>query len=102
MRYATIAAALISAGCLLSGCVNETTTAGPYSPVPPPRPETIPPPPVTGTALLWMPGHWDWNGTGYIWQPGQYVPRDGHTNMFQPGFWQHTAAGWAWVPAHWM
>jgi hypothetical protein len=98
MRHPIIAAALISAAGLLSGCV----AANPYPPVPPPRPETIPPPPVTGTLLLWQPGHWNWTGDGYVWEPGEYVPRDGHSNLFMPGYWQQTAAGRTWVAPHWM
>ena len=96
-----LAAASLGA-TLLAGCATTTTTSGnPFPPVPAPMQETIPKPPVSGVALLWQPGHWDWNGTGYAWQPGEYVPAAGHGNLFQQGYWEQTPSGWRWDPAHW-
>jgi hypothetical protein len=92
--------ALFGAACLLAGCAASTTVA--YPPVPPPRPETIPNPPVSAAPLIWQPGHWNWTGAGYAWEPGMYVPQGSHSNMFMPGYWQQTSAGWTWQPAHWM
>ncbi|HUB49933.1 MAG TPA: YXWGXW repeat-containing protein [Acetobacteraceae bacterium] len=88
---------------LLAGCSGQSNTASalPFPPVPPPMQEAIPKPPVTGEQLLWQPGHWNWNGNGYVWQPGEYVPAAGHGNLFQTGYWEQTATGWRWVPAHW-
>jgi hypothetical protein len=100
MKCPLRAAALAGAVCLLSACV--TTTTAPYPPVPAPQAETIPPPPVSATPLIWQPGHWNWNGSGYVWEPGMYVPQGTHSNMFMPGYWQKTPSGWAWQPAHWM
>jgi hypothetical protein len=58
---------------------------------------------VTTTPLIWRPGHWDWNGSGYVWIPGDYEPLEGHGNMYLPGYWAQTpGGGWAWQPAHWM
>ena len=105
MRHTRLAAALIAAAALLSGCAGPATTqpaAPPYPPVPPPRTETIPNPPVTATPLLWQPGSWDWIGSGYVWNPGRYVPRDGHSNLFMPGYWRQTPSGYVWQPAHWL
>jgi WXXGXW repeat (2 copies) len=82
---------------LLAGC----STANPYPPVPAPLAETMPNPPVSAQELSWQPGHWDWSGSGYVWQPGQYVSSAGHTNMWMPGFWAKTDGGWAWQRAHW-
>jgi hypothetical protein len=87
---------------LLTGCVSETVrTTNPYPPVPAPMVETVPKPPVTGEALVWQPGHWEWNGTGYVWAAGEYVPAAGHGPLWQPGWWSPTPAGWSWQPAHW-
>ena len=96
-------AAFLAAG-LLAGCGGETpaTGANPFPPVPPLVSETIPKPPVTADALMWQPGHWDWNGSGYIWAKGQYVPAAGHGNLWMPGWWSKTEAGWTWQPPHWM
>jgi WXXGXW repeat (2 copies) len=98
-----LAAALIAGAALLSGCsAPGATTATGYPAVPPPRPEVIPKPPVTATPLLWQPGYWNWAGGGYVWEPGRYVPRDGHSNMFMPGWWKQTPSGYQWQPAHWL
>ena len=100
MTYRMAPVALVLAG-LLAGCATETTTANPYPPVPPPIAETRPLPPVSAQALMWQPGHWTWNGSGYVWQKGEYVPAAGHGPLFQPGYWQQSPAGWKWEPAHW-
>jgi hypothetical protein len=100
MRHVVLAAALFGAAAL-AGCAPEAPKAPP--PVPPPQAEVIPKPPVTATPLVWQPGHWNWNGSGYVWEPGQYVPRDGHSDMYMPGYWAESPqGGWHWVPAHWM
>lgn len=88
---------------LLAGCTGNTATgANPYPPVPAPIAETMPKPPVTAESLVWQPGHWDWNGSGYVWQPGQYVSLAGHGSLWQPGWWSRTSDGWSWQAPHWM
>src|SRR5947209_2454963 len=51
---------------------------GACPPVPAFQPETTPLPPVSPEQLTWEPGHWDWNGSSYVWSPGRWVPLDGH------------------------
>lgn len=96
-----ILTALLLSG-MLAACAPtvETATFRP-PPVPAPLTETIPNPPVSAEQLLWQPGHWNWNGSGYVWQPGEYVPATGHGPLFQPGYWEQSASGWTWQPAHW-
>ena len=106
MTKRTLMAAVLSAslvaGCATTSQTTITTTAGnPFPPVPPSMAETIPKPPVSAETLLWQPGHWDWNGSGYVWQPGEYVPAAGHGNLFQFGYWEQTPTGWLWVKPHW-
>jgi hypothetical protein len=88
---------------LLGGCSGgNMSSTNPYPPVPAALTEPRPKPPATGDALLWQPGHWDWNGTGYVWQPGQYVTATGHGASWQSGWWSYSpSAGWVWQPAHW-
>lgn len=100
MKKHVMAAAFITLG-LTAGCTQRNAQGNPYPPVPVALSETIPKPPVTAEPLMWQPGHWDWNGSGYVWAPGQYVPAAGHGNMWMPGWWARTAGGWAWQPAHW-
>lgn len=88
----------------LAGCVVPPPNANmsPYPPIPPPQAETVPKPPVSEQPLTWQPGHWDWNGGGYVWAPGQWVSRAGHGAMWQDGYWSFNNGSWVWVPAHWV
>jgi hypothetical protein len=87
----------------LAGCATQPGegAANPYPPVPDMIQETVSKPPVTTDPLLWQPGHWDWNGDGYIWAPGQWVPAQGHGRMWMPGWWAKRPNGWQWQPPHW-
>jgi hypothetical protein len=94
--------ALVLSCALLVGCGSETTrTPTAYPPVPPLPTEVVPRPPVTAEPLMWQPGYWDWNGSAYLWRPGQFVPAEGHGNLWMPGFWQQGPSGWTWQPPHW-
>ncbi len=87
---------------LVAACAVQTTsTATPFPPVPPPLAETMPKPPVSAEKLLWQPGHWNWDGAGYNWAPGEWVPAAGHGPLWQPGWWSNSDGGWTWQPAHW-
>jgi hypothetical protein len=100
-RSTTLAAVL--AVTVLAGCIGRSGLEGnPYPPVPSPVSEVVPKPPVTSEALMWQPGHWDWNGSVYTWAKGQYVPAAGHGSLWMPGWWTRDSAGWTWVPPHWM
>jgi hypothetical protein len=70
-------------------------------PIPELRPEG-PPPPPPGANHLWEPGHWHWNGTGYVWVGGHYIVRErAWRGEFVPGRWDRRGAEWVWVPGHW-
>jgi hypothetical protein len=66
---------------------------------PVPRAEEIPAAPSAQT--YWIPGHWKWNGTGYVWAHGHWEqPR---ANMvYQPAYWASTGAWWVYHPARWV
>jgi len=99
MRHFPTRAALLAV-VSLAGCAQLAET-NPYPPVPAPIQETPTKPPVTAEALMWQPGHWDWNGSGYVWATGQYVPAAGHGHLWVSGWWSRTDTGWVWQPAHW-
>jgi hypothetical protein len=84
---------------VLTGCVMQSA---PYPLVPALAVEQMPNPPVTEVPLIWQPGHWNWTGAGYVWQPGEYVPKAGHGGLWMAGYWAQTPSGWAWQPPHWM
>ena len=102
MRRMTLAGGvmlLALAGCAGSG--QTTASALPFPPVPAPRAETIPKPPVTGQPLIWQPGHWDWTGSSYEWTGGAWVLRAGHGTSWQDGYWTRVDGKWSWVGPHW-
>jgi WXXGXW repeat (2 copies) len=102
MTKCTMLAAVLAIS-LMTGCVqNQAPDVSPYPPVPSLISEEIPKPPVAAEALMWQPGHWDWNGTGYVWAKGQYVPAAGHGSLWMPGWWSRTPNGWTWMPPHWL
>ena len=82
-----------------SGCVPMYPA---YPIVPPPKEELVPVPPQSSVPLIWQPGHYDWNGAGYIWVPGRWVGRAGHGTLWQDGYWRREGNAYVWVPAHWM
>ncbi len=84
---------------LLEGCATLPAT---HPPVPPIPTEQVSAPPPSRVALIWQPGHFDWNGRGYRWTPGAWVERAGHGTLWQDGFWRSTPEGAVWVPAHWL
>ena len=82
----------------LSACVAYQT----YPPVPPPQAELVPEPPRSRVALIWEPGHYDWDGARFRWAPGRWVDRAGHGTLWQDGYWQLKDGAYVWVPAHWL
>jgi hypothetical protein len=82
-----------------STITTETRTIAPWAP-PELRTEVIPPAP--SDLVVWTPGHWQWMGDNWAWQPGQYVTRPQATAMWEPGHWvPHPAGGFLWVDGHW-
>jgi hypothetical protein len=98
--------ALFAVALGLAGCVDQPpptlVSANPNPPVPPPQAETIPKPPPSEDFLVPRPGEWEWVGTGYVWQPGEWVKLDGHSNQFLPGYWALENGAWTWKRGHWL
>ncbi len=73
---------------------------------PPPVPampaEQVPAPPRSRVSLIWQPGHYDWNGSAYVWIPGEWVDRAGHGTLWQDGHWRRSGPTSEWVPARWL
>jgi len=99
MKERILAAGLLGASVILPACAVRAPTP---PPPPPATVETVPNPPVSATPLIWQPGHWNWSGSEYVWEPGKYVAREGHGSLWMPGYWAQTPGGWAWQPPHWM
>lgn len=73
-----------------------------HPPVPPLRAEQVPAPPRASVTLIWQPGHYDWNGSGYTWIAGQWIDRGGRSSLWQDGYWRQVSGRSVWVPAHWL
>ncbi len=69
---------------------------------PEPRYEAVPPPPPDrGERVVWVRGHWRWDGGAWAWEPGHYVERPRHHARWVEGHWAHRPGGWVWVEGHW-
>ena len=65
----------------------------------PPLVETAPPLPYEGA--VWIQGHYDWGGDGWVWLPGTYVrPRAGH-QWVSPRY-ERDGGRVRYVPGYWM
>lgn len=84
---------------VLSAC---TTTYSSYPPVPAPRAERVPAPPVSSVLLIWQPGHHDWDGQQFAWIEGRWVERAGHGTLWQDGYWRRDGVTYVWVRGHWI
>ena len=73
----------------------------PYPPVPPPRHGGPPPGPPPRPDLAWRPGHWQWDGRGYLWVEGGWAPRPPHGRAWREGRWAHHRGDWVWEPGGW-
>ena len=73
-----------------------------HPPLPPMQAEEIPLPPTSRVEVIWRPGYYDWNGTEYVWVPGEWVERAGHGTTWQDGYWNGAPPNSVWVPAHWL
>src|SRR5262249_56325821 len=56
-----------------------------YLAAPPALPEVAPPGKPPTADSFFVPGHWTWEGTRYVWRAG---------------YWAHVQPGYVWVPAH--
>lgn len=92
-------AAVFAVTALFAGCARGDQS---HPPVPPLRAETVPKPPVSAQQLVWLPGSWEWNGAGYVWVAGHYVPHAAAGALWLPGHWVQTSEGWVWETGHWL
>jgi hypothetical protein len=95
------AALLVTLSLSVVGCVvqpDNSYAPNPYPPVPAARIEVVPQPPRR--AMVWQPGHQQWDGREYRWEPGRYLDRPYGTHWVA-GQWARSNGRWVWVAAHW-
>jgi hypothetical protein len=73
----------------------EVDQAPPAAPVP----ETQSPAP--GTAYVWIPGHWAWNGRRHAWTSGHWELPPQTGLVWVPANWTRVGLHWRFVPGHW-
>jgi hypothetical protein len=90
----TVICGLVLAGTLTAGAQIVVRIG------PPPRPvERIPPPVHAG--WVWHAGYHRWDGSHYVWVPGEYAePPYAHARWVD-GHWAHRRGGYVWVEGHW-
>ena len=54
-----------------------------------------------GPGVIWMSGHWRWNGAEFFWIPGQWVAVQPGYRTWVPGRWIKTRRGWYFIDGHW-
>jgi hypothetical protein len=94
-RLATIAAALVLAGCAVAqpGVVKRP---------PPPPAKRVEIAPVAPTrAHVWLPGQWAWHRDRYVWVPGHWEIPAAPGSVWVPGGWAPREGGYVWVEGHW-
>lgn len=94
---------LAIAGAALIAFSSTLAVAQPRPPVGPPAPRFERRPPPRGGRFVWQPGHWHWDGRGYVWISGRYLIRQPGWGRYVPGrwAWRPRMGRWVWVPAHW-
>jgi hypothetical protein len=58
-------------------------------------------PPCPAPNLMWTPGYWAWNGTGYYWVPGAWVPAPAPGLLWTPGYWGFVNGAYLWNAGYW-
>ena len=70
--------------------------------VPPPMPlvEVVPPPP--DPQLVWIDGHWRWDGYQYRWVAGYFARPPRAQLVWVPSGWARVRAGYRYAPGRWV
>ena len=72
-----------------------------YVGVAPPAPIVETRPPAPGSAYVWTPGYYNWNGSRYVWARGAWVMPHGHYRHYSAGGWVHGRRGWYYRDGRW-
>ena len=62
--------------------------------------EVVGVPPAAG--LVWLPGHWLWQGNEWIWSAGRWESPPRATAVWETGRWIERFHAWAWRPGRWV
>lgn len=73
--------------------------APPPPPAPPTAFEIIPPAPISNA--VWIPGYWDFNGSGYAWLPGHWEVPPQNAHNYVAAHWENRGGSTVYVPSYW-
>jgi hypothetical protein len=90
---------VLALSAVLSGCVEEDRVAYVQSVPPPEAAEVVAVAPTPDHVFIR--GHWEWNGTRYVFKRGRYIRRPHDYAVWVEGHWQNTDRGWYWQGGHW-
>jgi hypothetical protein len=90
---------VLAASVMLGGCIDEDRVVYVRSAPPPEAAEVVAVSP--GPDHLYIRGHWEWDGTHYVWKHSRYLRRPNDRAVWVEGHWQSSEMGWFWQPGHW-
>ena len=100
-HVSALLAVLIAAGAL-AGCAQpEPATRVVVARPAPPATHVEVQPPAPNARAVWDPGHWNWDGTQYVWISGHYIERPSVAMRWEPGHWMSANGGWVWTDGRW-
>jgi len=92
--------ALLAASTVLDGCVEEERVV--YvrpAPLSPGAAEVVATAP--GPDTVYVRGHWEWDGSRYVWAVSRLVRRPLPHAVWVEAHWQNSPQGWYWQAGHW-
>jgi hypothetical protein len=72
----------------------------PPTPLPPPQTAEVVGPSPSPDAL-WIPGYWDYNGTGYAWAPGHWEIPPPSSQSYVAAHWESRGGGYVFLRGYW-
>jgi WXXGXW repeat (2 copies) len=89
----------LAVSAVLSGCVDEERVVYVRSVPAPEAAEVVAVAP--GPGYYYARGHWEWNGSHYVWKQSRYIRRPHAHAVWVEGHWQSSPQGWYWQAGHW-
>jgi WXXGXW repeat (2 copies) len=89
----------VATSALLTGCVEEDRVVYVRSAPAPEAAEVVAVAP--GPGYFYARGHWEWNGSRYVWKQSRYIHRPHAHAAWVEGHWQSSQHGWYWEQGHW-
>jgi hypothetical protein len=71
----------------------------PMAPPAAPVPDVVTPSPSPNA--LWIPGYWNFTGSGYVWTAGHWEIPPAGASSYVAAHWENRAGALAFVPAYW-